>query len=377
MITHVRNLIQDLVERRLWPVALLLAVALAAVPVVLGRGGDEAASTAALPATPATGSPTPSEKVEVTLDTGAPADRERPGAVRNPFKAPVTHTAKKTTKTTTTTASSPSATSSDSASSSTPAATPTPSSSSGAASSGSPPSASPSRGTASGTAKSPAKPKAGKTTTKKPTAEDASDTYHVSLKVGLVGAEKLKTLDDVARLSPLPSLTDPFFVYLGVLQTTGKKPEKRAVFLVSSDATPNGEGSCHPTKQDCESVELALGETAFFDYTAPNGTPSQYQLELTGIHKTTVKSRAKASAAIARHSVAGAELLRDAATRNVRAAAGARAYRYIPATGLLERAKRRHVTARAAAAGTLIPGLALVSGKHQPGLPVWRSPKKK
>ena len=55
MITHVRNLAQDLVERRLWPVALLLAVALAAVPVVLGRGGDDAASTAALPATPATG----------------------------------------------------------------------------------------------------------------------------------------------------------------------------------------------------------------------------------------------------------------------------------------------------------------------------------
>ena len=40
-------------------------------------------------------------------------------------------------------------------------------------------------------------------------------------------------------------------------------------------------------------------------------------------------------------------------------------------------AKRRHVTAKAAAAGTMIPGLALVSAKHQPGMPVWRSPKKK
>ena len=43
MISHVRNLVQDLVERRLWPVALVLAVALAAVPVVLGRGGGDAA----------------------------------------------------------------------------------------------------------------------------------------------------------------------------------------------------------------------------------------------------------------------------------------------------------------------------------------------
>jgi hypothetical protein len=380
MITHVRNLIQDLVERRLWPVALVLAVALAAVPVVLGRGGDETASTAALPAAPATPSTAP-QKAEVTLDTSAPADRERPGAVRNPFKAPVTHTAKKAA--TATAAAAAPAAASPSAPASTPSSpSPSPSSSSsGSPSSGSPTPSTPSGGTASGTPK-PAtptpKPKA--TTTKKPTADDAADTYHVALKIGVVkpdGTVDPKTLGDVARLSPLPSVTDPFFVYLGVLQTTGAKPEKRAVFLVSSDATPNGEGACHPTKNDCESVELAVGETAFFDYTAPSGAVTQYQLELTGIHKTQVTSAAKASAAVARHSVAGAELLRDAATRNVRAAAGARAYRYVPATGLLRRAKRRHVSARAAAAGTLVPGLALVAPEHQPGMAVWRSPKKK
>jgi hypothetical protein len=195
----------------------------------------------------------------------------------------------------------------------------------------------------------------------------------VSLRFGVNGGE-LKTLRDVARLSALPSVTDPFFVYLGVL-VTQKTHEKRAVFLVSSDATPNGEGACHPTKNDCESVELAVGETAYFDYTAPGGTPTQYELELAGIHKTEIKSDVKASAAFARHSVAGAELLRDAAVRNVRAAAGARAYRYLPGVGMLSRAKRRHVTAKAAAAGTLVPGLALVSSKDQPGIAVWHSPK--
>jgi hypothetical protein len=288
----VRTLLRDLVERRLWPVALLLVAALVAVPVVLGRGGDTgAAETAVVPATPADDGAS-AQKAEVTLDTSAPADRKRGGDVRDA-----------------------------------------------------------------------------------PKADDAADTYHVSLRFGLNGGE-LKTLDDVARLSPLPSVTDPFFVYLGVLETTTTH-QKRAVFLVSSDATPNGEGACHPTKQDCESVELAKGETAYFDYTAPNGAVTQYQLELTGIKKTTVTSTAKASAAIARHSVAGAELLQDAATRNVRAAAGARAYRYIPATGLLTRAKRKHVTARAAAAGKLIPGIALLDRKQQPGIPVWHSPKKK
>ena len=60
------------------------AVALAAVPVVLGRSGGEDASTAALPATPATPADAPaSQKAEVTLETGAPIARDRPGPVRH------------------------------------------------------------------------------------------------------------------------------------------------------------------------------------------------------------------------------------------------------------------------------------------------------
>jgi hypothetical protein len=218
-----------------------------------------------------------------------------------------------------------------------------------------------------GTTKS--KPK----TTTTPKADDKTDTYHVSLRIRVDGG-KQQTIRDVARLSPLPSVTDPFFVFLGVIET--KTHEKRAVFIVSSDATPVGEGSCHPTAQDCETVELAKDQTIYFNYTKPDGTLSQYELELAGIHKTEVKAEAKAAAAFARHSVAGAELLRDAATRNVRAAAGARAYRYLPGAGLLVRAKRKHVTAQAAAAGGLVPGLALVDRKKQPGIAVWHSPKK-
>ncbi len=196
----------------------------------------------------------------------------------------------------------------------------------------------------------------------------------MSVRFGVDGG-KLTTIRDVARLSPLPSVTDPFFVYLGVLKVSTSNT-KRAVFIVSSDATPNGEGACHPTKQDCEAVELTVGQTAYFDATAPDGKVTQYQLQLAGIHKTVVKSEAKASAAFARHSVAGAELLRDGATQKVRSAAAARAYRYLPGAGLLVRAKRKHVAARAAAAGTLVPGLALLGRRHQPGIPVWHSPAK-
>ena len=363
-----RTLVRDLIDRKLWPVALLLVAAAVAIPVLLGRAPAPAPTVAPAPAVPATPK---AQKAEVTLEAVVPTDRERGGAVHNPFKAP----AKKKAGT--------------SASAPAPASSGTPTVASGGTSSAAAPStgsdAPASSGSSSGSQTTT--PSAGATsgssgagsskpTTPKPTApkaDDPSDTYHVSLRFGLNGGA-LTTMRDVARLSPLPSVTDPFFVYLGVLETATTH-EKRAVFLVSSDATPNGEGSCHPTKTDCESVELAVGETAFFNVTAPSGAVTQYELQLAGIHKTEVKSEAKASAAFARHSVAGAELLGDAAKRNVRAAAGARAYRYLPGAGLLSRAKRKHVTAKAAAAGTMVPGVALLSRKLQPGIPVWHSPK--
>ena len=361
-----RNVLKDLVDKRLWPVAALLVAALVAVPVVLGRSGDDATTTAALPATGA-GTST-NENASVTLETTPDDTRHDGGQLRDPVHAPKV-TVKKVTDASSTTATATDATSAVSAPAGTGStATATGGTSDATTTTGS----STSTGsTGSDTTKTTPKPK---TTTTTGVAEDAKDTYHVSVRFGLDGG-KLTTTRDVARLSPLPSATDPFFVYLGVLETTATKKEKRAVFVVTSDATPNGEGSCHPTKNDCESVELTVGQTVYFDYTDATGKVSQYELQLAGIHKTEIKSEAKASAAIARHSVAGTELLRDAATRNVRFAAGARAYRYLPAAGLLQRAKRKHITATAAAAGA-IPGIELVDAKDQPGLPVWRSPEK-
>jgi hypothetical protein len=372
-----RSLLKDLVEKRLWPVALLLVAALAAVPMLVGRTAGTAPTTAPAPAAGAGGAAT-TANASVTLATEPSDERHDDGRVRDPFTSPV---APKDEDDTTVSAPKGAATA---PAASAPSQSATATASTGSASTTARRSTGSTGASATGsTGASTSTPKATpkKTTTPakpkpkpKPKAVDPTDTYHVSLRFGVNGGA-LKTLKDVARLSPLPSETDPFFVFLGVLQTE-KTHEQRAVFMVSSDAVPNGEGACHPTKQDCETVELTKGQTIFFDYTAPDGTPTQYQLQLAGIHKTQITSTAKAQAAIARHSAVGQELLRDAATRNARPTAGARAYRFVPATGLLVRAKRRHVTARAAAAGA-IPGLALVDGKDQPGIPVWHSPKKK
>jgi len=368
-----RSLLKDLVEKRLWPVALLLVVALAAVPMLVGRTAGTAPTTAAAPTVAAgAGDTGTTAKASVTLTTEPSDQRHDHGRVRDPFTSPAAPKDENAT-----TASTPkSAAPAPSAAAATTtiqkgATTPGASASTGSTGTGSAtptPTPTPTPNTST-TPKTTTPKKA--TTPAKPKALDKTDTYHVSLRFGVNGAP-LKTITDVARLSPLPSETDPFFVFLGVLKTETTH-EQRAVFMVSSDAVPTGEGACHPTQQDCETIELAKGQTVFFDYTAPDGTPTQYELELAGIHETQIASAAKAQAAIARHSVVGQELLRDAATRNARATAGARAYRFIPATGLLVRAKRKHVTARAAAAGA-IPGLALVDRKDQPGIPVWHSP---
>ena len=62
-----RNLLADLVEKRLWPVAVVLAGALVAVPFLLGGGGD--AGTADVAAIPATQGPEATQ-IRVSEETG-------------------------------------------------------------------------------------------------------------------------------------------------------------------------------------------------------------------------------------------------------------------------------------------------------------------
>ena len=236
-----RNVLKDLVDKRLWPVAVLLVAALVAAPVVLGRSGDDAPAPAPVTDPPAgsaaaTDANGTAAKAAVTLDTDANERRHLDGAVRDPFRAPKA-AAKKKAKVK---ASAPTTT----APVAVPATGSTGSSSSGGSSGAATPTATPTATPSTGASSDTSKPKV--TTKPKaaaPKADDASDTYHVSLRFGVNGGE-LTTMRDVARLSPLPSVTDPFFVYLGVLETATTH-EKRAVFLVSSDATPNGDGYAH------------------------------------------------------------------------------------------------------------------------------------
>jgi hypothetical protein len=365
MKTFARSLLRDLIEKRLWPVAAALVIALFAIPFVVGRGSEPAPAPTPTPATTDAGGADQSTKAQVSLAQDPSETRKRAGTVRNPFKT--TKTAAAATPETpspSTGAASPMSGTASTGSGATPGSSggsgstdgSVPSAGFGSTGSGSTGSGSTGSGSTTTTPKTPATP----------TAVDSSDTFHVTLRFGQTG--KQRTIRDIARLTPLPSLTSPFFVFLGVLEDG-----KTAVFMLSSDTAPTGDGTCRPAADACETIELKAGDTEFFDVKTPRGAVLQYQIDLSSIRKTKVNAAAKAAKAYARHSKSGSELLRSAAVRGPKASAGARSYRYLPESGVLVRAKR--ATRPRASAGALVPGAAeavsLVPGTQQPGVAVW------
>jgi hypothetical protein len=154
----------------------------------------------------------------------------------------------------------------------------------------------------------------------------------VSLRFGKATGKR-RHIDDVARLTPLPSIEDPFFVFLGVLDD-----HKTAVFLVDASATPTGDGRCKPSRAECATIHMKAGDTEFFDMVDAHGSPVQYQLDLVEVSRRG-ETTAKAAAAYARHSLAGQELVRTLAESE--GSKALRAYHFRPDDGLLVPARRR------------------------------------
>src|SRR3954468_24628166 len=80
----VRNIFNDLVDRRLWPVALALLAALVAVPVMLG-GGSSASSPASPDPLASAAASGGTAQAAISVSAPSTARHDRPGAVRNPF----------------------------------------------------------------------------------------------------------------------------------------------------------------------------------------------------------------------------------------------------------------------------------------------------
>jgi len=298
--SFLRNVLHDLVEKRLWPIAAALIVALVAVPIVLG-GSSDAGTPAPGPVADASANGLANHRDAaraevVSLEAQAAGKVERKGAVRDPFvqrhqpKAPsesqvkdamtkVAGTLDKALGGSTNGGTSGGSTTSSGSPvpMSTPTPTPTPT-----------------------------------TTTKRP---PAADVYGVKLKFGEAGAEK--TYDNPARLTPLPSSDNPFFVYLGL-----QDDKKHAVFLIDGEAVPSGDGHCDPSPEECEKLTMEPGDLEFFELQTGTAGVVEYQLELISIHKVKVSSKAVAAKARARESKAGREHLRELVAADPTALAG-------------------------------------------------------
>ena len=294
--TTLRNIWADLVEKRLWPIAVLLLAGVVAVPVVLAKNPEPVptpVANAVLARNAASEKPT-----LVTLDA-KPAVREHDGRGRDPFIQPKGSTPQK-------------AQALQSGTTSGGGATPTPTG--GTDTGGS--------GTTTG-GSTPSKPKS------KPKAAPAAN-YVADLRFGQ--ADSMRTMRDVARLTPLPSAESPFFVFLGV-----KSDGKTLVFLVSSDAKATGDGTCKPSRNNCETIELKVGDTEFFDLTTDAGV-QQYQMDIIKVSKVSSSSSAKgarAARAGGKASKADRRILRKVLDGRSPHLMGE--YRWLPKRGILVR----------------------------------------
>lgn len=336
----IQGIWRDLVDKRLWPIALGLLVLIVAVPVVLARTGgatvEESPSAVIAGAESTQG---PREAVVVEAD---PGETPTPGAMRNPFYD-----------------------------------APDPEDQAGAAGSATG-SAVASAGKAGASADEEAKPSGGGGntgstttpgdggsggdssggTTKKTSKGSGESGYDVSLRFG-TDAE-MKSFKAVPRLTPLPSADTPSFVYLGVLSGG-----KTAVFMIAVDVTAVGDGTCRPSATLCETLELEEGETEFLDVTGEDGQVTQYQLDVTDIKKIgkggntlsaeeagRAKDDAGSGDAEASAVKAGERAVRRA--RKTRARKTLDRYRFVRSKGVVvRRASRASKRARASSTGGL------------------------
>jgi hypothetical protein len=263
---------RQLVRRRLWPVAVLLVAALAAVPLLLGKD-PEPAPVSAAPAGGAESARLLASEPIVSEATEEPGGkRRRVLGVRHDIFKP--------------TAKAPKQAKADTAGA-TPAAPAAPAPAAGDGSGG---------GVPAPESTSPDAPVA-------PPATEPRKTWpanSLTVRFGDSSADSREKMT-LKRLRPLPSALDPVAVYLR-LEDDGKT----AIFLLAAGVQPTGDGTCRPDKRSCETIALKAGETEFLDVVDADGKiTAQYQLDVVAIHNPTASRRGALEARVAVTGAAG------------------------------------------------------------------------
>jgi hypothetical protein len=308
---------RQLIERRLWPVALLLVAALAAVPVLLAK---DASSDAPVPTPLASAEADAGTTTTlVTASDPAQADEVRKvlGARKDPFRPD------RIAKAAATATATPAASGSGSGSSGSSTTTPTGSGSTG------------------GGATTPTTP----VVTTPATPKKTYDTYSLEVAFGDSSSPALNHRE-VKRLTGLPA-GSPAVLYLGLLDD-----HKTAVFLVSDGVKVQGDGDCEPSVDSCQTLRMKAGDTVFL--TKPGG--KQYELDLIKVHARKTTSASAAAKAKSSEAKGGRDTLRDNLDRVGR-------YRYSERSGALKlltgrawKAAASEASAAKASAAAATPG---------------------
>ena len=288
--TVIQDLIADLREKRLWPVALLLIVALVAVPVVLSNSGGGSVPVAQIPPVGSSSAPVPA--LPAVSVTPTPSNAKLTGPERNPF----TQQVKKSSSGPqggSSTSSTPAETSSNNAkgsSSSSKSSSPSPS---GSVSSGS--------STVPATTPTPTTP----ATTLPPAPTTLTDTqaYHVNLSLtnSSGGAD---AIDGVERLSLVPSPRLPLLIELGVL-----RGGRRVLFALAPGTMGEGPGLCTPGPVNCQILSLAPNQIEGVATKQASGAVTGALMAVTAITADNYPSAAAADRARQAESAAGRRLL--------------------------------------------------------------------
>jgi hypothetical protein len=241
---------RQLVRLRLWPLAVLLVAALAAVPFLLSRDAEPIAESPVAPATaesakvsgtlaePVVAAATTEDRSRRRRVLGSRKDPFEPAPVKKPKKAKKTAEPKQQSdKPESPAASTPSVPSA-------PIVVPT----------------------------APLKPK------------KVYKKGSLIVRFGDATSGDLQRIN-LQKLAGLPqdsegADSEPLLVYLGLT-----KNGKKAKFLVDASLDATGDGTCKPHPASCETIELAQGETEFFDLVDPETgeISSQFQLDLVDI----------------------------------------------------------------------------------------------
>jgi hypothetical protein len=235
----VNGIWKDLVDRRLWPVAIALVVALVAIPVVLAKPAPKGAPAASPIASAGGPKPMVASPAAIRSNTSGAIVV---GKFKDPFhQLHVPKAAKPDTGGTT---------GGDSSTASTDTG---------------------GGGGGGGGSSSGGTGNSGKTihTHPQPTVK--------KLKVRFGKADGDRPVREITPGDPLPGASNPLIVF-----TTFGSGGKRPVFLISSDVVKSeGDGLCKPSPAICSQMNIGVGDTQFFDILGGD----QYQLEVLAIVK--------------------------------------------------------------------------------------------